>query len=86
MMLREGQAVVYTQGGAEFGPWGLEKLQAEELDARRHRRGLWSSRKVELPGDFKKRVREGGEEEKTVKLGRKLTWWEELGRWLGRKT
>jgi endonuclease YncB( thermonuclease family) len=34
MMLREGMAVVYTQGGAEFGPWGLDKLQAEEDDAR----------------------------------------------------
>ncbi|BEJ17871.1 hypothetical protein CspHIS471_0701390 [Cutaneotrichosporon sp. HIS471] len=87
MMLREGVAVVYTQGGAEFGPWGLDKLQAEEDEARKNRRGLWGGRNVEKPGDFKRRVREGSEEAPTtVKLGKKRSLWEALGRWLGGKT
>lgn len=30
MMLRDGVAVVYTQGGSEYGPWGLDKMLAEE--------------------------------------------------------
>jgi hypothetical protein len=56
-------------------------------DFRKHRRGLWSGRKVEKPGDFKRRVREGGEDAPTtVNLGKKRSWWEELGRWLGGKT
>jgi endonuclease YncB( thermonuclease family) len=34
MMLREGHAVVYTQGGSEYGPWGLEAMQKVEDEAR----------------------------------------------------
>ena len=34
MMLKEGMAVVYTSGGAEYGSWGLEKMQAIEEEAR----------------------------------------------------
>lgn len=47
---------------------------------------MWASKRVELPGDYKRRVREGGEDEKVVKLGTKMSWWERLGRWLGGKT
>ncbi|KAL1411318.1 putative endonuclease lcl3 [Vanrija albida] len=84
MMLRAGTAVVYTSGGAEYGPWGLEGLQRAEDDARRHRRGLWAAKKVELPKDYKRRVKEGGEVEE-VSLARP-GFWERLGRWLGGKT
>lgn len=34
MMLREGQAVVYTQGGSEYGPWGLDKMCEVENEAK----------------------------------------------------
>jgi hypothetical protein len=34
MMLKEGMAVVYTSGGAEYGSWGLERMQAIEDEAR----------------------------------------------------
>ncbi|WOO81283.1 putative endonuclease LCL3 [Vanrija pseudolonga] len=85
MMLKEGTAVVYTSGGAEYGPWGLEGLQKAEDDAKRNRRGLWAAKKVELPKDYKKRVKEGGDLEE-VSLGRKPGFWERLGRWLGGKT
>lgn len=33
-MLKEGMAVVYTQGGSEYGPWGLEKMQRLEDEAK----------------------------------------------------
>jgi hypothetical protein len=56
------------------------------LTRRRARRGLWSARKVELPGDFKKRAREGDTEAKEVKMGQPDAWWERMGRWLGGKT
>jgi hypothetical protein len=34
MMLKEGMAVVYESGGAEYGPWGLEGLKRVEAQAR----------------------------------------------------
>lgn len=34
MMLKEGQAVVYEAGGAEYGKWGLEKMKQIEDEAR----------------------------------------------------
>ncbi|TXT13805.1 hypothetical protein VHUM_01172 [Vanrija humicola] len=86
MMLKEGTAVVYTSGGAEYGPWGLEGLQKAEDDARRHRRGLWAAKSVELPKDYKKRVKAGSGDADEVALGDRPGFWERLGRWLGRKT
>lgn len=63
------------------------RSEEERTDGRKHRRGLWGGRKVEKPGDFKRRVREGSEEEATtIQLGKKRSWWDELGRWLGGKT
>lgn len=56
-----------------------------ELTLRRARRGLWGTKKIELPGDYKKRVREGGEVQETKQPG-KESWWHMMGRWLGGKT
>ena len=42
MMLKEGMAVVYEAGGAEYGPWGLEGLKKVEAQARYVRRILHS--------------------------------------------
>lgn len=57
MMLKEGMAVVYTSGGAEYGSWGLEKMQAIEEEARKNKRGLWALKKFEHPADYKKRIK-----------------------------
>lgn len=61
-------------------------VRGGRADSRRQRRGMWASKRVELPGDFKRRVREGGEDEKVLRLGTKMSLWERLGRWLGGKT
>ncbi|XAO21657.1 hypothetical protein I312_100412 [Cryptococcus bacillisporus CA1280] len=55
MMLKEGMAVVYKAGGAEYGPWGLDEMLKVEAEARDAKRGLWALRKFESPGDFKAR-------------------------------
>jgi hypothetical protein len=34
MMLEEGMAVVYESGGAEYGPWGLDKMKTIEAAAK----------------------------------------------------
>lgn len=34
MMLKEGQAVVYEAGGAEYGKWGLDEMKKIEDEAR----------------------------------------------------
>ncbi|KIR42771.1 hypothetical protein I307_01121 [Cryptococcus deuterogattii 99/473] len=34
MMLKEGMAVVYKAGGAEYGPWGLDGMLKVEAEAR----------------------------------------------------
>ena len=33
-MLRSGMAEVYESGGAEYGPWGLERLKQIEAEAK----------------------------------------------------
>lgn len=33
-MLKEGMAVVYTSGGGEYGPWGLDGMKAVEAQAK----------------------------------------------------
>ncbi|KIY35607.1 mitochondrial protein [Cryptococcus gattii E566] len=57
MMLKEGMAVVYKAGGAEYGPWGLDEMLKVEAEARDAKRGLWALRKFESPGDFKARMK-----------------------------
>lgn len=34
MMLKEGQAVVYEAGGAEYGKWGVDEMKKIEDEAR----------------------------------------------------
>ncbi|WVO18564.1 hypothetical protein L204_106283 [Cryptococcus depauperatus] len=57
MMLKEGMAVVYQAGGAEYGPWGLQKMLEIETKTRDAKRGLWALKKFESPGDFKARMK-----------------------------
>ena len=57
LMLQEGMAVVYTSGGAEFGPWGLDKMKAVEAEAKRQKKGLWGLKRFEHPADYKKRMK-----------------------------
>jgi len=72
---------------AQFPSQSSTHLQLSVTDSRRARRGLWSAKKVELPGDFKKRAREGDDgPAKQVDMGKKTGWWERLGMWLGGKT
>ncbi|KAL0255634.1 hypothetical protein I308_100439 [Cryptococcus tetragattii IND107] len=61
MMLKEGMAVVYKAGGAEYGPWGLDEMLKVEAEARDAKRGLWALRKFESPGDFKARMKLKGD-------------------------
>ncbi|KAJ9122435.1 hypothetical protein QFC22_001860 [Naganishia vaughanmartiniae] len=58
-MLRTGMAVVYESGGAEYGPWGLEKMKQVEAEAKSARRGIWGINNFESPGEYKKRYRVG---------------------------
>ncbi|WVR06312.1 hypothetical protein IAU60_003342 [Kwoniella sp. DSM 27419] len=57
LMLKEGMAVVYEAGGAEYGPWGLDKMKSVEADAKKAKRGLWSLKKFEHPSDYKARMK-----------------------------
>ncbi|KAK8858546.1 hypothetical protein IAR55_002775 [Kwoniella newhampshirensis] len=57
LMLKQGMAVVYEAGGAEYGPWGIEKMKAIEAEARAAKRGLWSLKKFEHPSAFKARMK-----------------------------
>ncbi|QGN17202.1 putative endonuclease YGL085W [Kluyveromyces marxianus] len=55
-MLREGLGVVYEgKTGAEFDG-DEKKFRYEETIAKKNKRGLWSQRKFETPGSFKKRI------------------------------
>ncbi|KAL7418934.1 putative endonuclease lcl3 [Cryptotrichosporon argae] len=58
LMLKEGMAVVYTSAGSEYGPWGLERLQALEAVARQKKKGLWALKTFEHPADYKKRIKD----------------------------
>ncbi|WVF69214.1 hypothetical protein IAT40_003990 [Kwoniella sp. CBS 6097] len=57
LMLKEGMAVVYEAGGAEYGPWGLGRMKAIEADAKKSKKGLWALKKFEHPSDFKARMK-----------------------------
>ncbi|KAK6908149.1 mitochondrial protein [Kwoniella mangroviensis CBS 10435] len=57
LMLKEGMAVVYEAGGAEYGPWGIDKMKSIEAQARSSKKGLWSLKKFEHPSDFKARMK-----------------------------
>lgn len=50
---------------------------------------MWASRNVQLPSDYKKRVKEGETpivETKSSKKSAEPGFFEKLGRWLGSKT
>ncbi|WWC88580.1 uncharacterized protein L201_003492 [Kwoniella dendrophila CBS 6074] len=61
LMLKEGMAVVYEAGGAEYGPWGLEKMKSIQAQAKSSKKGLWSLKKFEHPSDFKARMKKPDE-------------------------
>jgi hypothetical protein len=54
-MLRTGMAEVYESGGAEYGPWGLERLKQIEAEAKYVYHAFIISRYADPPGRFAKR-------------------------------
>mmetsp|Transcript_20225 Transcript_20225/g.20333 ORF Transcript_20225/g.20333 Transcript_20225/m.20333 type:complete len:252 (+) Transcript_20225:46-801(+) len=56
-LLKKGLAVVYRQKGAQYGNEGLQKWEKLESIAKKQRVGIWSKDKVELPSDYKKKVK-----------------------------
>lgn len=82
-------AVVYESGGAEYGPWGLEKMKAVEQEARAAKRGVWGLKNgvFEHPGDYKKRHKmleegagDGGSQEDQKKMTKAFS--KGLWRWI----
>lgn len=74
-LLRRGLAVVYRQGGAQYGG-KKEEYEGLEVEARRGRRGIWSQRGGgESPAEYKKKIqgqkaKKGGSKEgKLVSAG-----------------
>jgi endonuclease YncB( thermonuclease family) len=55
-LLKEGLAVVYRQGGAQYDG-GIEKWNKLENDAKLRRKGIWSKKNVELPSDYKNKIK-----------------------------
>jgi hypothetical protein len=54
-MLRTGMAEVYESGGAEYGPWGLERLKQVEAEAKYVYLALSISPCADPAGRFAKR-------------------------------
>lgn len=55
-LLREGLAVVYKQGNAQYD--GKLKHYIElEKNAEKQRRGMWRQKNMELPSEYKKKMR-----------------------------
>ncbi|KAI9016011.1 hypothetical protein DFJ74DRAFT_252558 [Hyaloraphidium curvatum] len=55
-MVQQGLAVVYKQGGAQYGSLEKQLLAAEEA-AKVAKRGIWSQSKIVLPGEHKAKLR-----------------------------
>ena len=55
-LLRAGHAVVYRQGGAEYGGL-LETFNGLEAGAKAAKVGLWANGEVESAADYKKRIK-----------------------------
>eukprot|EP00952_Eustigmatos_sp_NYUAD-ZCMA_P008631 35930-Eustigmatos_ZCMA.PRE.1 len=56
-LLREGLAVVYRQGGAEYDG-RLQRFEQLEAKAKKAKRGLWSAgKRLETPAQFKAKKR-----------------------------
>ena len=64
-LLRNGLAVVYRSGGAQYAG-SIQRWNAIEQEAISARRGLWKhgAKKADLPSDFKRRSREKKESSK----------------------
>jgi endonuclease YncB( thermonuclease family) len=57
LMVTAGLAVAYTGAGAQFGPAGKRGYVQAQQNARNARLGMWSQDHVELPGDYKRRIK-----------------------------
>lgn len=57
-MVKAGFADVYNQAGARYGGYRQEKLLREALEmAKRRKRGMWAKGDIELPSEFKKKMK-----------------------------
>ena len=56
-LVKSGLAVVYRQSGGKY-PNGIAYWNKAEEEARRLKRGIWSEPQVELPSEYKKKMRE----------------------------
>lgn len=66
-LLKNGLAVVYRQGGAQYDG-SIERWNALETAAQKKRIGIWKDGKdrVDLPSDFKKKKRESAGKKATT--------------------
>jgi hypothetical protein len=68
-MLRDGMGEVYTSAGAEYSYIGLDKFKAAEAEAKRKKRGIWGlGKKMELPSDYKRRMKDSAPSPQQSKL------------------
>ena len=56
-LLKSGLAVVYRQRGGKY-PNGISFWNKIEEEARRQKRGIWAERSIELPSEYKKKLKE----------------------------
>lgn len=58
-LLKSGLAVVYRQGGAQYGKEGIEKWNYIEKKAQDKKKGVWKNGKdkADLPSDYKKKIK-----------------------------
>ncbi|TIC17731.1 SNase-domain-containing protein [Wallemia mellicola] len=55
-LTKAGYGAIYEQDGAEYDGM-LDKLRRVEEQARRKKRGMWKQKHVELPSNYKKKLR-----------------------------
>eukprot|EP00596_Hydrurales_sp_CCMP1899_P004350 CAMPEP_0119039160 /NCGR_PEP_ID=MMETSP1177-20130426/8520_1 /TAXON_ID=2985 /ORGANISM="Ochromonas sp, Strain CCMP1899" /LENGTH=236 /DNA_ID=CAMNT_0007002707 /DNA_START=167 /DNA_END=877 /DNA_ORIENTATION=+ len=56
-LVKEGLAVVYRQGGAQYDG-SIQRWDKLELMAKKQKIGIWSQQKVQLPSEYKKETKE----------------------------
>ena len=56
-LLKSGLAVVYRQSGGKY-PNGIAYWNKVEEEARKQKRGIWSEKTIELPSEYKKKLKE----------------------------
>lgn len=59
-LLKRGLATVYRQGGAEYGPQGLDFYDKIEKQAQKKKLGIWATEGGETPAEYKKRMKAEG--------------------------